>query len=102
MFTCGSEDLGGIRNIVAYRMKGVGTKCGLRFKSTCQRGGVIEDIYLYDIEMIGVERPFVVDLNWNPAYSISKLPKGYDMEKFVSIRPCTCFSQSYNKVKSQT
>ncbi len=31
--------------------------------------------------MIGVERPFVVDLNWNPAYSISKLPKGYDMEK---------------------
>ena len=81
MFTCGSETSGGIRNIVAYRMKGVGTKCGLRFKSTCQRGGVIEDIYLYDIEMIGVERPFVVDLNWNPAYSISKLPKGYDMEK---------------------
>ena len=81
MFTCGSETSGGIRNIVAYRMKGVGTKCGLRFKSTCQRGGVIEGIYLYDIEMIGVERPFVVDLNWNPAYSISKLPKGYDMEK---------------------
>lgn len=54
MFTCGSETSGGIRNIVAYRMKGVGTKCGLRFKSTCQRGGVVEDIYLYDIEMIGV------------------------------------------------
>ena len=78
MFTCGSETSGGIRNIVAYRMKGVGTKCGLRFKSTCQRGGVIEDIYLCNIEMIGVRDPFVVDLNWHPAYSTSKLPEGYD------------------------
>lgn len=81
MFTCGSETSGGIRNIVAYRMKGVGTKCGLRFKSTCQRGGVIEDIYLYDIEMVGVKQPFVVDLNWNPAYSTSILPEGYDAKK---------------------
>lgn len=81
MFTCGSETSGGIRNIVAYRMKGVGTKCGLRFKSTCQRGGVIEDIYLYDIEMVGVKQPFVVDLNWNPAYSTSILPAGYDAKK---------------------
>lgn len=30
MFTCGSETSGGIRNIVAYRMKGIGTKCGLQ------------------------------------------------------------------------
>lgn len=81
MFTCGSETSGGIRHIVAYRMKGVGTKCGLRFKSTCQRGGVIEDVYLYDIEMVGVKHPFVVDLNWNPAYSTSILPAGYDAEK---------------------
>ncbi len=81
MFTCGSETSGGIRNIVAYRMKGIGTKCGLRFKSTCQRGGVIENIYLYDIEMVEVKRPLVVDLNWNPAYSTSKLPEGHDIKK---------------------
>lgn len=78
LFTCGSETSGGIRNIVAYNMKGLGTKYGLRFKSTCQRGGVIEDIYLCNIEMVGVRDPFVVDLNWHPAYSTSKLPKGYD------------------------
>lgn len=80
MFTCGSETSGGIRHIVAYKMKGIGTKCGVRFKSTCQRGGVIEDIYLRDIEMTEVKQPLVVDLNWNPAYSISKLPAGYDLE----------------------
>lgn len=81
LFTCGSETSGGIRHIVAYNMKGMGTKYGLRFKSTCQRGGVIEDIYLCNIEMIGVRDPFVVDLNWHPAYSTSKLPKGYDAKK---------------------
>lgn len=82
LFTCGSETSGGIRHIVAYNMKGMGTKYGLRFKSTRQRGGTIEDIYLCNIEMIGVRDPFVVDLNWHPAYSTSKLPKGYD-EKTV-------------------
>lgn len=80
MFTCGSETSGGIRHIVAQGMKGYGTNVGLRFKSTCQRGGVIEDIYLYDIEMVGVKNPLVVDLNWHPAYSTSKLPEGYDPE----------------------
>lgn len=78
LFTCGSETSGGIRNIVAYNMKGVGTKYGLRFKSTVQRGGTIENIYLSNIEMIGVRDPFVVDLNWHPAYSTSKLPKEYE------------------------
>ena len=84
MFTCGSETSGGIRHIVAYRMKGVETTCGIRFKSTCQRGGSIEDIHLYDIEMSGVKLPFVVDLNWNPAYSTSLLPEGYDPETIPS------------------
>ena len=78
LFTCGSETSGGIRNIVAYNLKGIGTKYGLRFKSTVQRGGVIENIYLSNIEMIGVRDPFIVDLNWNPAYSNSLLPKEYN------------------------
>jgi polygalacturonase len=77
LFTCGSETSGGIHDIVAYNLKGIGTKTGLRFKSTIQRGGTIENIYLSNIEMIGVNYPFIVDLNWNPAYSSSVLPKAY-------------------------
>ena len=84
LVTCGSETSGGIRHIVAYRMKGRGTTCGLRFKSTCQRGGVIEDIHFHDIEMQGVKQPLVVDLNWHPAYSTSRLPEGYDPETIPS------------------
>ncbi|MCE5330566.1 MAG: glycoside hydrolase family 28 protein [Bacteroidales bacterium] len=78
LFTCGSETSGGIHDIVVYNMKAVNTACGLRFKSTVQRGGTIENIYLSDIEMVGVHDPLVVDLNWNPAYSTSKLPDGYN------------------------
>lgn len=81
LFTCGSETSGGIRNIVAYNLKGIGTKYGLRFKSTVQRGGVIENIYLSNIVMDGVRDPFVVDLNWHPTYSTSVLPDEYDPEK---------------------
>lgn len=80
LFTCGSETSGGIRHIVAYNLKGMGTKYGLRFKSTVQRGGVIEHIYLHNIEMVGVRDPFVVDLNWLPAYNANVLPEGYDYE----------------------
>lgn len=78
LFTCGSETSGSIRHIAAYNMKGLGTKYGLRFKSTCQRGGTIEDIWLGNIEMRGVRDPFVVDLNWNPAYSTSRLPAEFE------------------------
>lgn len=84
LVTCGSETSGGIRHIVAYRMKARGTTCGLRFKSTCQRGGVIEDLHFHDIEMEGVKQPLVVDLNWHPAYSTSRLPEGYDPETIPS------------------
>lgn len=81
LFTCGSETSGGIRHIVAYNLKGIGTKYGLRFKSTPQRGGVIENIYLSNIEMTGVRDPFIVDLNWHPTYSTSVLPEGYNYDE---------------------
>lgn len=78
LITCGSETSGSIRDIVAYNLKARGTGGGLRFKSTVQRGGTIENIYVADVEMDGVRSPFVVDLNWNPAYSTSVLPAEYE------------------------
>ena len=80
LFTCGSETSGGIRDVLVYNMKGIGTKNGLRFKSTATRGGIIENIYLYNIEMIDVINPFIVDLNWYPAYSNTILPSAYALK----------------------
>ncbi len=81
LFTCGSETSGGIKNILVYNMKGLGTKYGLRFKSTATRGGTIENIYMNNIEMDGVMFPIIVNLNWHPKYSTSKLPEGYEYDK---------------------
>ncbi len=78
LVTCGSETSGGIKHVVAYNLKAEGTSYGLRFKSTNQRGGTIEDIHLYNITMKDVKYPITLDLNWNPAYSNSLLPEGYD------------------------
>lgn len=81
LFTCGSETSGGIRHIVAYNLKAKGTSYGLRFKSTIQRGGTIEDIHLANITMENVKYPLGVDLNWNPLYSNSLLPEGYNEDE---------------------
>lgn len=75
--TCGSETSGSIRHIVAYNIKALGTMIGLRFKSSLNRGGVVEDIYFSNINMQNVSEPLQVNLNWDPAYSYTKVPEGY-------------------------
>ena len=76
MLTLGSETSGGIRNVHAYNLKATGTSNGIRFKSAKVRGGVVEDIFLHDIEMDGVENPLHFELNWYPSYSYPTIPKG--------------------------
>ena len=78
LFTCGSETSGGIRHVLAYNLKAKGTKVGLRFKSAVNRGGVTEHIYLKDIEMESVGIAIEANMNWNPSYSYSTLPKEYE------------------------
>jgi polygalacturonase len=53
-FVVGSEMSGGVRNIKVAHCTFIGTDIGLRFKSTRGRGGVVENIYISDIDMIGI------------------------------------------------
>jgi polygalacturonase len=78
LITCGSETSGGIRHVLAYNLKAEGTGVGLRFKSAKTRGGTVEDIHFRDIEMSGVGTVVEVAMDWNPSYSYSSLPEGYD------------------------
>ena len=71
----GSETSGGIRHVVAYRNRGVGTSEGLRFKSAKTRGGYVSDVLVRDIRMENVPLPFTFTLNWNPSYSYATIPK---------------------------
>lgn len=50
-FVIGSEMSGGARNIFVSNCTFVGTDIGLRFKTTRGRGGVVEKIYVKDLNM---------------------------------------------------
>jgi polygalacturonase len=50
-FTIGSEMSGGVRNLRVNNCLFLGTDIGLRFKSTRGRGGVVENIYISNINM---------------------------------------------------
>ena len=53
-FVVGSEMSGGVRNIYVDNCTFLGTDVGLRFKSKRGRGGLVENIYISNINMIGI------------------------------------------------
>lgn len=62
-FVVGSEMSGGVKNIYVSDCTFLGTDVGLRFKSTRGRGGVVENIYINNINMIDIpNEPLLFDL----------------------------------------
>lgn len=78
LLTCGSETSGSIRNVLAHDLIAYGTGTVLRLKSSMNRGGTVENIYVTGVEADSVSNVLEVDLNWHPKYSYSKLPVEYE------------------------
>lgn len=53
-FVIGSEMSGGARNIFVEDCTFIGTDIGLRFKTTRGRGGIVENIYINNINMMDI------------------------------------------------
>jgi polygalacturonase len=53
-FTVGSEMSGGVKNMHVSNCTFIGTDVGLRFKSRRGRGGVVEGVYISNIDMINI------------------------------------------------
>ena len=53
-FVVGSEMSGGVKNVHVSNCTFIGTDVGLRFKSTRGRGGVVENIYISNIDMVHI------------------------------------------------
>lgn len=53
-FVVGSEMSGSVRNVHVSNCVFMGTDTGLRFKSTRGRGGIVENIYISNIDMIDI------------------------------------------------
>jgi len=52
--TVGSEMSGGVKNVHVSNCTFIGTDVGLRFKSNRGRGGVVENIYISNVEMMNI------------------------------------------------
>ncbi len=52
--TIGSEMSGGVKNMSVRGCTFIGTDVGLRFKTTRGRGGIVENVYFTDIDMINI------------------------------------------------
>lgn len=62
-FVVGSEMSGDVRNIKVSDCLFIGTDVGLRFKSTRGRGGIVENIYINNINMTNIPTdPLLFDL----------------------------------------
>jgi polygalacturonase len=72
----GSETSGGIRMVVAYDNRGIGTSEGIRFKSAKTRGGFVSDVLIRGLKMDRVRSPFTFTLDWNPSFSYATIPPG--------------------------
>ncbi|MDR2805127.1 MAG: right-handed parallel beta-helix repeat-containing protein [Dysgonamonadaceae bacterium] len=77
LITCGSETSGDIRYVYCTESRALGTSAVLRIKSAMTRGGVVEHIYMNNVQADSVKFVFNCDMNWNPSYSYSELPAGY-------------------------
>lgn len=80
LLTLGSETSGGIRHVLATNLIGMGTGNGFHIKSATTRGGTVEDIYFHNITLDSVGNAFHFTMNWNPTYSYSTLPAGYNYD----------------------
>ncbi len=80
LLTLGSETSGGIRHVLATDLTAKGTGNGFHIKSATTRGGTVEDIRFQNVTLDSVGNAFMFTMNWNPAYSYSTLPAGYNAD----------------------
>lgn len=76
-FVVGSEMSGGVKNISVANCQFLGTDVGLRFKSRRGRGGVVENIYIRDINMFNIAtESFLFDLYYGGKSAVEALEDG--------------------------
>ena len=76
-FVVGSEMSGGVRNMKVSNCQFLGTDVGLRFKTRRGRGGVVENIYISNINMFDIKtEPLLFDLYYGGKSASESLADG--------------------------
>ncbi len=85
--TVGSEMSGGVKNLHVSGCTFMGTDVGLRFKSTRGRGGVVEGIYISDVDMVDIPTNAISFNLYYGGKSVSEMLADKDNEKIEEVVP---------------
>ncbi len=97
-FVIGSEMSRGVRNVLVQNCTFTDSDIGVRFKSAMGRGGVVEDIYLENIQMINIKnQPVIMTMDYvhnlmdyrDPVVQ-SDDPEDIPEIKNIYFRNCNC------------
>ncbi len=100
-FVVGSEMSGGVKNVKVSNCTFIGTDVGLRFKSNRGRGGVVENIYINNIDMVNIPaEALLFDLFYGGSSPVpSAEEKTQDKEKLAAmITPVTEETPSFKDI----
>lgn len=96
-FTIGSEMSSGVKNVFVRNCTFIGTDAGLRFKSTRGRGGVVEYIYIQDINMVDIAGDAIT---FDLYYANRSVLEGYETGSSASdpVPPVTEETPSFRQI----
>jgi len=89
-FTVGSEMSGGVKNMHVSDCTFIGTDVGLRFKSRRGRGGVVENVYISNIDMVNIPTNAIsFNLYYGGLSPAELMAQGEQGKKNSEIHPVT-------------
>lgn len=88
-FVVGSEMSGGVKNIFVSNCSFLGTDVGLRFKSNRGRGGVVENIFIENINMINIPNEAILFNLYYGGKSREEEANDSTVEESAEIYPVT-------------
>jgi len=101
-FVIGSEMSRGVRNVLVRDCTFIDSDVGIRFKSALGRGGVVEEIYLRDIQMVNIRKEAVIitmdyvhnQMDYFDVVSTSSDPEDIPDFKNIYFERCICSDES--------
>jgi polygalacturonase len=92
----------GVRNVLVRDCTFIDSDVGIRFKSALGRGGVVEEIYLRDIQMVNIRKEAVIitmdyvhnQMDYFDAVSTSSDPEDIPEFKNIYFERCICSDES--------
>lgn len=97
--TVGSEMSGGVKNMHVSNCTFLGTDVGLRFKSTRGRGGVVENIYISNINMTNIKTNAISFNLFYSGRSISEMIAEGGMKTSEELLPVTEETPQFKNIK---